>query len=151
MDYSSTLESSPLSTDLIDNGNLFWSNFTNWNLSSSTTTETLSTKSSSSSSSSYASFNHQNNNDNDFVETFWQDIYNVNTNAIDGGGIGGGGGDKINSIESPISLTNLDTWKIPQYYSLSYQMIGTIFQGIIFIVGMLCNNFAYTHTHTHWW
>ncbi|KAH9527680.1 hypothetical protein DERF_001687 [Dermatophagoides farinae] len=138
MDYSSTLESSPLSTDLIDNGNLFWSNFTNWNLSSSTTTETLSTKSSSSSS-SYASFNHQNNNDNDFVETFWQDIYNVNTNAIDGGGIGGGGGDKINSIESPISLTNLDTWKIPQYYSLSYQMIGTIFQGIIFIVGVLGN------------
>ncbi|KAH7636478.1 thyrotropin-releasing hormone receptor-like [Dermatophagoides farinae] len=66
-------------------------------------------------------------------------IYNVNTNAIDGGGIGGGGGDKINSIESPISLTNLDTWKIPQYYSLSYQMIGTIFQGIIFIVGVLGN------------
>ena len=27
-------------------------------------------------------------------------------------------------------------WKIPQYYSLPYQIIGTLFQGIIFIVGM---------------
>lgn len=34
---------------------------------------------------------------------------------------------------------NLDpslNWKLPQYYSLAYQIIGTIFQGIIFIVGM---------------
>ena len=33
---------------------------------------------------------------------------------------------------------NLDPqydWKIPQYYSLPYQIIGTLFQGIIFIVG----------------
>lgn len=45
------------------------------------------------------------------VETFWKDIYSKN-NLQPGFG-----------------------WKIPQYYSLPYQVIGTIFQGIIFIIG----------------
>ena len=34
------------------------------------------------------------------------------------------------------NLTNRLYGKIPQYYSLAYQIIGTFFQGIIFIVGM---------------
>lgn len=37
-----------------------------------------------------------------------------------------------------IRYHNLDPrhrWKMPQYYSLAYQIIGTIFQGIIFSVG----------------
>ncbi len=38
-------------------------------------------------------------------------------------------------ISSHYNLDPKFDWKIPQYYSLPYQIIGTFFQGIIFIVG----------------
>ena len=133
MDYyssSSSPLSFPLSTDIniiddiIDNGNLFWDNFTNWNLTSSslptaTTTTTIS------------SFN----DNNDLVETLWQDIYHNNNNDPTIAMASSSTTTTANQNEQ-ISIKNLDKWKIPQYYSLSYQMIGTLFQGIIFIVGM---------------
>ncbi|KAH9395015.1 hypothetical protein TYRP_005080 [Tyrophagus putrescentiae] len=37
-------------------------------------------------------------------------------------------------ISSHYNLDPKFDWKIPQYYSLPYQIIGTFFQGIIFIV-----------------
>ena len=61
--------------------------------------------------------------------------WNANTSSTD---------DTAQSLLELYTQFGLDPqhdWKIPQYYSLPYQIIGTFFQGIIFIVGMCVATF----------